>query len=185
MATQTDAILQSLSARLAGLQPQSRDTAANSSRWKAAKPRTLATLFCLASKLLGEDELGLDAKQFQLYMTITRNELKALQQNWPGPFTFESFIQQGQGLYLRDAPNLGELVRSKPDFVFAEEVNHVHDSDDWLPLFILKAKIQILESLRILTRDPAHLPLATALSDFIVAAANSLRGLRAILPDDI
>ncbi len=174
IATQTDALIQSLSSKLSELQPAGPPVTPDGTRIKGAKPRILSTLFCLATRILGEATPSPDAKAFQLFITTTRKELKALQPDWRGPFSFEGIIQQGVGLYLRDAPNLGELVRSKPDFVFADEVNKIHESDEWMPLFTLKAKIQILESLRILTRDPAHLPLAAAIRDFLASASASL-----------
>jgi hypothetical protein len=177
ISAQSSALIHTLTAKLNEFQPAT-PILADGSRIVAVKPRILAALFGLANKMMSQSDPTPDAKLFQGYITAARNELKLLQQDWRGPFTFEGVIQQGVGLYLRDAPNLGELVRSKPDFVFAEEVTKVHESDDWLALFILKAKIQILESLRVLTRDPAHVPLAALIHDSLVEAPTSLSQMR-------
>jgi hypothetical protein len=178
VAAQTDSLIHALARKLTELQPHGSPITDDSSRMLGAKPRILAALFCLGSRELADNDPASNAKSFQLYSANACKELNLLQPDWRGPFTFESIIQQGVGLYLRDAPNLGELVRSKPDFVFAEEVNRIHESDDWQPLFILKAKIQILESLRVLTRDPAHVPLAGIIHDSLSAASNTLKTLR-------
>jgi hypothetical protein len=114
------------------------------------------------------------AGQFPAYLTATRAELKRLHPDWRGPFSFESTVQQGLGLYLRNAPNLTELVRSKPDYVFAEELDRVEDSGDWLAIFALKAKIQFLEAMRIRTHDATYLPLDAAIESFLREAAESL-----------
>lgn len=177
VSAQSGALIHKLTAKLNEFQPAT-PVIADGTRMVAVKPRILAALFCLANRTLSQSDPAPDARLFQAYISSARKELKLLQQDWRGPFTFESIIQQGVGLYLRDAPNLGELVRSKPDFVFAEEVTKVHESDDWLALFILKAKIQILESLRVLTRDPAHVPLGTLIHDSLVAASTSLSNMR-------
>jgi len=114
------------------------------------------------------------ANHFPAYLAATRSEMKRLHPDWKGPFTFESTVQQGAGLYLRDAPNLTELVRSKPDYVFAEELDRVQESGDWLATFSLKAKIQFLEAMRIRTHEPAYLPLDALIESFLRRTADSL-----------
>ncbi len=135
-----------------------------------ARPRALSALYCLATAVLGKEAAAsasgsatgagastvtsAAAGLFPAYLTATRAELRRLHPDWRGPFTFESTVQKGAGLYLRNAPNLTELVRSKPDYVIAEELDRVEASGDWLAIFALKAKIQFLEAMRIRTWRP-------------------------------
>jgi hypothetical protein len=142
------------------------------------RPRALSALYCLATRVLGKDASAANASagasQFPAYLAATRAELKRLHPDWKGPFTFESTVLQGAGLYLRNAPNLTELVRSKPDYVFAEELDRVEKSGDWLAIFSLKAKIQFLEAMRIRTHDASYLPLDALIETFLRGAADSL-----------
>ncbi|HUK29925.1 MAG TPA: hypothetical protein VLV89_02355 [Candidatus Acidoferrum sp.] len=144
-----------------------------------AQPRALSAIYCLASHLLGKSA---DATRFPAYLAAARNELKRLHPDWRGPFTFESTVQQGAGLYLRNAPNLTELVRSKPDYVFAEELDRVEASGDWLAIFALKAKIQFLEAMRIRTHEAAYLPLDALIEAFLRRAADSLAAMQPEFP---
>lgn len=141
-----------------------------------SRPRALSALYCLASALLGKDATVTAAGtgQFPAYLAAARAELKRLHPDWRGPFTFESTVQQGAGLYLRNAPNLTELVRSKPDYVIAEELDRVEASGDWLAIFALKAKIQLLEAMRIRTHDAAYVALDALIESFLRRAADSL-----------
>jgi hypothetical protein len=159
-----------------------------------ARPRALSALYCLAAHVLGKNvsvsgsgagtgSVSVAATgQFTSYLSDTRAELKRLYPDWRGPFTFESTVQQGAGLYLRNAPNLTELVRSKPDYVFAEELDRVEKSGDWLAIFALKAKIQFLEAMRVRTHDAVYLPLDAVIESFLRRAADSLAGLQAEFP---
>jgi hypothetical protein len=139
------------------------------------RPRALSALYCLASRTLGNDA---NTVQFPAYLAATRAELKRLHPDWRGPFTFESTVQQGTGLYLRNAPNLTELVRSKPDYVIAEELDRVEESGDWLAIFALKAKIQSLEAMRIRTHDAAYVALDALIESFLRRAADSLTAMQ-------
>jgi hypothetical protein len=144
-----------------------------------AQPRALSALYCLASRTLGNDA---SSGQFPAYLAATRVELKRLHPDWRGPFTFESTVQQGAGLYLRNAPNLTELVRSKPDYVIAEELDRVEESGDWLSIFALKAKIQFLEAMRIRTHDAAYVALDALIESFLRRAADSLAAMQPEFP---
>ncbi|MFZ0819746.1 MAG: hypothetical protein WAM91_06730 [Candidatus Acidiferrales bacterium] len=184
--TSTGALLAELTAKLVEfVQPGQREPQSIAA---LARPRTLSALYCLAARVLGNganaaragsgasggSSTAAVASQFPAYLTATRQELKRLHPDWKGPFTFESTVQQGVGLYLRNAPNLTELVRSKPDYVFAEELDRVEASGDRLAIFALKAKIQFLEAMRIRTHEPAYLPLDSVIESFLRRAADSL-----------
>jgi hypothetical protein len=172
----TGTLLAQLASKLAEFrQPGQRepvDTAA------LARPRALSALYCLVSAVHAKNSAVAIAGQFPAYLTATRAELKRVYPDWRGPFTIESTVQQGVGLYLRNAPNLTELVRSKPDYVFAEELDRVERSGDWLAIFALKAKIQLLESMRIRTHEAAYLPLDAVIEAFLRRAADSLGKLQ-------
>jgi len=144
-----------------------------------ARPRVLSAIYCLAAETLGAGSGARGGDSLAAYLAAVRQALKRLHPDWRGPFSFESTVQQGAGLYLRDAPNLTELVRSKPDYVFEEEVHRAQSSDDRLALFALKAKIQILESMRIRTHEAAHVPLGGVIEEFIRRTAEELRAMRA------
>jgi hypothetical protein len=184
--TNTGALLAELGAKLAAFhQPGLREPQSIAA---LARPRALSAFYCLAVRVLGNDTSGAKAGsgasggsiaaaaagQFPAYLTATRQELKRLHPDWGGPFSFESTVQQGLGLYLRNAPNLTELVRSKPDYVFAEELDRVEASADWLAVFALKAKIQFLEAMRIRTHDATYLPLDAVIESFLRRAAESM-----------
>ncbi len=161
-----------------------------------ARPRALSAFYCLAARELNNGAnfaaAGLSAAagfsasasagQFPAYLAAVRQELKRLHPDWRGPFTFDGTLQQGVGLYLRNAPNLTELVRSKPDYVFAEELDRVEKSGDWLAIFALKAKIQFLEAMRIRTHEPAYLPLDAVIESSLRRTADSLAGMLPELP---
>lgn len=171
--SQTDALLAELARKVSDLQPPG--AAADTVRLKPARPQALSATYCLAIFAFGDDDLAADPQQFKAYATSTRQELKRLHPDWKGPFTLESILQQGTGIYLRDAPNLTELVRSKPDYVFEEEIHQMQKSTDRLALIALKAKIQILEATRIQSHNPFHAPLALVIQNFILRTAESLR----------
>jgi hypothetical protein len=146
-----------------------------------ARPRALSALYCLVSSIHSKNSPVAVAGQFPAYLAATRTELKRLHPDWKGPFSIESTVQQGVGLYLRNAPNLTELVRSKPDYVFADELDRVEHSGDWLAIFALKAKIQLLEAMRIRTHDAAYLPLDEVIESFLRRAADSLAKMQPAL----
>ncbi len=171
---QTDALLLALSRKLTELQPPGQGGPRDDSGLKPARPRILSALYCLSVATFRDRDFGADPQQFNHFMAGVRAELKRLHSDWKGPFSFESTLRQGEGMYLRDAPNITELVRSKPDFVFEEEWHAIQKSDDRLGLFALKSKIQILESLRILTHNPVHVPLAKVIETFIRRSDESL-----------
>jgi hypothetical protein len=179
---QTDALLFGLSKKLAGLQPQNQGSPQDISGLKPARPRILSALYCLCVSKFRDNDPGADPQQFNQFLAGVRAELKLLHPDWKGPFSFESTLRQGEGLYLRNAPNLTELVRSKPDYVFEEEWHKVQKSDDWLALFVLKAKIQILEAMRIQTHNPAHVPMAEVIRQFITAAVEAIRRMQPVIP---
>jgi len=179
---QTDALLFSLSKKLTGLQPQNQGSPQDNSGLKPARPRILSALYCLCVSKFRDNDPGADPQQFNQFLAGVRAELKLLHPEWKGPFSFESTLRQGEGLYLRNAPNLTELVRSKPDYVFEEEWHKVQKSDDWLALFVLKAKIQILEAMRIQTHNPAHVPMAEVIRQFITAAVEAIRRMLPVIP---
>src|SRR5579863_258121 len=179
---QTDALLFALSKKLAGLQLQTQRSPQDISGLKPARPRILSALYCLCVSKFRENDPGADPQQFNQFLAGVRVDLKLLHPEWKGPFSFESTLRQGEGLYLRNAPNLTELVRSKPDYVFEEEWHVVQKSDDWLALFILKAKIQILEAMRIQTHNPAHVPMAEEIRQFITAALLAIQQMQPIVP---
>jgi hypothetical protein len=174
---ESGALLQALSAETAKTQEADFHATAGS-RAKAAAPRIFSAFYCLGMRILARTNLGTDRKQFDEHFGALRREWKRLQPDWKGPFTFESVLQQGVGLYLRDAPNLTELVRSKPDYVFEDEVHTVEKSDDWLDLFTLKAKIQVLEAMRIRTHEAAHIPCARLVDDSLRRVATDLQASR-------
>jgi len=191
--TSTGALLAELAAKLAEFkQPGQREPQSIAA---LARPRALSALYCLAARVLGKDAAasGLGAVtgssasagtvQFPAYLTATRGEMKRLHPDWRGPFTFESTVQQGAGLYLRNAPNLTELVRSKPDYVFAEELDRVEESGDWLAIFALKAKIQFLEAMRVRTHDAVYLPLDAVIESFLRRVADSLARMQVEFPN--
>jgi hypothetical protein len=172
----TGSLLAELAAKLPKYQqPGQREPSATAA---LARPRALSALYCLVSTIHSKNSAVAIAGQFPAYLAATRAELKRLHPDWKGPFTIESTVQQGVGLYLRDAPNLTELVRSKPDYVFAEELDRVQSSGDWLAIFALKAKIQLLESMRIRTHEAAFLPLDAVIEAFLRRAAESLANLQ-------
>ncbi len=172
IAANNGALLAELAKKLAEFQqPGQREPASTAA---LARPRALSALYCLVSSIHSKNSAVAIAGQFPAYLAATRQELKRLHTDWRGPFTIESTVQQGVGLYLRDAPNLTELVRSKPDYVFAEELDRVQDSGDWLAIFSLKAKIQILEAMRIRTHEAAYLPLDAVIESFLRRTADSL-----------
>jgi hypothetical protein len=169
----TGALIAELAAKLVAFhQPGLREP---QSIAELVRPRALSALYCLASRILSNDA---NATQFPAYLAATRAELKRLHPDWRGPFTFESTVQQGLGLYLRNAPNLTELVRSKPDYVIAEELDRVEESGDWLAIFALKAKIQFLEAMRIRTHDAAYVALDALIESFLRRAADSLTAMQ-------
>jgi hypothetical protein len=176
--TSTDALLTGLTGKLLEFtQPGQREPQSIAA---LARPRALSALYCLGARVLGN---GADAaSQFPAYLTATRQELKRMHPDWRGPFSFESTLQQGLGLYLRNAPNLTELVRSKPDYVFAEELDRVEHSGDWVAIFALKAKIQFLEAMRIRTHEAAYLPLDALIETLLRGAADSLAVMQPNFP---
>jgi len=180
---QTEALTSELSNKLAALQPHAQGASQDNSALIPARPRILSTLYCLCLKVLRESDPGANPQLFNQFMAGVRAELKRLHPDWKGPFTFESTLRQGEGMYLRDAPNITELVRSKPDFVFEEEWHQVQKSGDHVALFALKAKIQILESLRILTHDPAHIMLTQVILGFISRQFANLRNVQPVLTE--
>jgi hypothetical protein len=180
---QTGALLFDLSKKLAGLQPQNQGSPQDISGLKPARPRILSALYCLCVSKFRDNDPGADPQQFNQFLAGVRAELKLLHPEWKGPFSFETTLRQGEGLYLRNAPNLTELVRSKPDYVFEEEWHKVQKSDDWLALFILKAKIQILEAMRIQTHNPAHVPMAEVIRQFITAALEAIHRMQPVIPE--
>jgi len=180
---QTEALTSELSNKLAELQPHAQGASQDNSALIPARPRILSTLYCLCLKVLRESDPGANPQLFNQFMAGVRAELKRLHPDWKGPFTFESTLRQGEGMYLRDAPNITELVRSKPDFVFEEEWRQVQKSGDHVALFALKAKIQILESLRILTHDPAHIMLTQVILGFISRQFANLRNVQPVLTE--
>ena len=174
--TNTGALLAELAAKVAEFQQQGQREPQSIAA--LARPRALSALYCLVSSIHAKKSAVALAGQFPAYLAATRQELKRLIPDWRGPFTIESTVQQGVGLYLRDAPNLTELVRSKPDYVFAEELDRVQNSGDWLAIFALKAKIQFLEAMRIRTHEPAYLPLDAVIESFLRRAADTLGQLQ-------
>jgi len=180
---QTDALTSEISNKLAELQRPSQGASQDNSALIPARPRILSALYCLCLKVLRESDPGANPQQFNQFMAGVRAELKRLHPDWKGPFTFESTLRQGEGMYLRDAPNITELVRSKPDFVFEEEWHLVQKSGDHVALFALKAKIQILESLRILTHNPAHVMLTQVILGFISRQFADLRNVQPVLTE--
>lgn len=179
IAVQTDTLLSELAAELAKLKSQVHGGSQDSSGLKPARPRILTGLYCLCLAILRKNDPEANLQQFNQFMAGVRGEVKRLHPNWNGPFSIDSVLQQGVGLYLRDAPNLTELVRSKPDYVFAEEIHKVNETDDWLALFTLKFKIQVLEAMRIQTHNPAHVPLADMIREWIAAEIVALRRMQA------
>lgn len=180
---QADALMTSLADKVSQLQASGVAAAADSAGIKTARPRVMSAAYCLCIAILRKNAAACDARQFDLFAKNIREELKKLYADWKGPFTLDATIQQGAGLYLRDAPNLVELVRSKPDYVFADEVTKVKELDDWLALFSLKAKIQILEAMHIQTHNPAHVPLSLVIHEIIAKTTASLRQMRPVLAE--
>jgi len=173
---QTDALIAELSRILAEMNAPGHDHTQDASRLKSARPRILAAVYCLSVYAFDGTDFASDAQQFKTYMTSVRQELTRLHPDWKGPFTLESILQQGVGAYLRDAPNLRELVRSKPDYVFDEEIHAVEKSDDRLALLTLKAKIYILEATRIRAYEPAHAPFARVVRENLRRIADEMTG---------
>lgn len=175
--TQADSLLLEITNKLAELQSPAHGAAQDGSALRIAQGRILSALYCLLITILRQNGSASAPQNTAQFLTGVRVELKRLHSDWKGPFSFESTLRQGEGMYLRDAPNITELVRSKPDYVFEEEWHEVQKSGDKMALLALKAKIQILESMRILTHNPSHVPLAAAIQAFIRHTADSLQTL--------
>ncbi len=140
----------------------------------------VSALYCLAVVVLGEDEFASEPNLYQLYTAKTFEELETLYAGMKPSPPLEAVIEEATKLYLHDNPDLNELARRKPDFMFAQEAQKVREMNNWTTTFLLKAKVRILEKLSIRKNNLAYIPLGHLVQTFLVENVKLFQQMRPV-----